>query len=142
MRIKTKRRKASGLQNRKADKMKHKTTAAAIRKNYPKNLILNVGYCNMQNLLRYEQPTGYTCGVYGWNFDLYEIEGVAICTGYRGVPASRDFNFDLLQKYENKARKEIEKRKPENMTWDKYDKQKKTKVKKLLLNFIKEVYTK
>ena len=122
--------------------MKHKTTAAAIRKNYSKNYILNIGYCNAQNLLRYENPTAYTCGVYGWNFDLYEVDGIAICTGYRGVPASRDFDFEILQKYEDKARAIIEARKPEDMAWDKYDKQKKTKVKKLLLKFIQEVYKK
>lgn len=122
--------------------MKHKTTASAIRANYPKNLILNVGYCNMQNLLRYEDPTAYTCGVYGWNFDLYELEGIAICTGYRGIPASKDFDFKILKKYEDKAEKIVTALKPEDMTWEKYDRQKKQKVKNLLLKFIKEVYKK
>lgn len=96
----------------------------------------------MQNLLRYQQPTAYASGVYGWNFDLYEIDGIAIVTGYRGCPASKDFDSKILFKYENKAKKIIETRKPEDMAWDKYDKQQRTKVNNLLLKFIKEVYTK
>ena len=122
--------------------MKHKTTAKTIRANYPQNLILNVGYCGAQNLLRYEQPTAYACGVYGWNFDLYEVEGVAIVTGYRGTPASKNFDYKILKKYEDKAQKVIEALKPEGMTWDKYVQQRKNKVNKLLKQFIKEVYTK
>ena len=92
-----------GRPNRKADKMKHKTTAKAIRQNYPQNLILNVGYCGAQNLLRYEEPMAYASGVYGWNFDLYEIEGIAIVTGYRGTPASKNFDYKILKKYEDKT---------------------------------------
>ena len=122
--------------------MKHKTTAKAIRANYPQNLILNVGYCGAQNLLRYEEPTAYASGVYGWNFDLYEVEGLAIVTGYRGTPASKNFDYKILKKYEDKAQKVIETLKPEGMTWDKYDQQRKNKVNKLLRQFIKEVYTK
>lgn len=29
------------------------------------------------------RPIGYGCGVYGWNYDVYEIGGVVIVAGYR-----------------------------------------------------------
>lgn len=28
-------------------------------------------------------PIGYGCGAFGWNYDVYEIEGVVIVAGYR-----------------------------------------------------------
>ena len=28
-------------------------------------------------------PIGYNSGAYGWNYDVYEIEGVVIVAGYR-----------------------------------------------------------
>ena len=43
----------------------------------------------------------YTCGVYGWNFDVFEVYGVTICTGYRNMPGKR---LDGVAEYEQKAR--------------------------------------
>ena len=77
--------------------MKHKTTARAIRQNY--GTIIRVGYCDLQHLLRDERPTAYAAGVYGWNFDLYDIDGVAICTGYRGMPGV-DAPYELVKEYD------------------------------------------
>lgn len=68
--------------------MKFKTTAKYIRSVYGNNAI-QLGYCEACHLLRSHEPIAYTSGVYGWNFDLYYIEGVAICTGYRGMCGSR-----------------------------------------------------
>lgn len=67
--------------------MKFKTTTKAIRE-WNKN-IKSAGYCELQNLLRGIEPVAYTCGVYGWNYDVYQINGVTICTGYRGMPGGR-----------------------------------------------------
>lgn len=62
--------------------MKFKTTKKAIMNNY--RYILNVGYCDLQHLLKYKSPIAYTCGVYGWNADIYQVNSnFAICTGYR-----------------------------------------------------------
>ncbi len=80
--------------------MKFKTTAKAIRANGGR--ILSVGYCDMQNLLRYQNPIAYTCGVYGWNFDVYEIGIYTICTGYRGMPG-KSVDYNLLKYFEKKA---------------------------------------
>lgn len=65
-----------------------------------------VGYCGMQNLLRYQDRLGYTHGVYGWNFDVYKIDDCVISTGYRGM-VGKSINYDLLRKYELKAEKII-----------------------------------
>ena len=46
--------------------------------------IICVGYCDIQYLLRYIDRIGYTCGVYGWNADIYKIDNATvIVTGYR-----------------------------------------------------------
>ena len=78
--------------------MKYKTTAKAIREGScnPRS----VGYCNLQYLLNNHSPIAYTCGVYGWNFDIYEVYGVTICTGYRGMVGPR---CEGVSEYEKKA---------------------------------------
>jgi hypothetical protein len=79
--------------------MKTKTTIKAIRNNSGK--ILSIGYCGAQFLLRGHEPVAYTSGIYGWNFDVYEIDGVTICTGYRGMPGRRVDS--LADVYDRKA---------------------------------------
>ena len=80
--------------------MKCKTTAKAIRENYGSR-ILSIGYCQAQALLRYETPFAYSAGVYGWNCDYYDIDGVCISTGCR--PIGRDVDYNVLESYESTA---------------------------------------
>lgn len=80
--------------------MKCKTTAKAIRENYGSR-ILSIGYCNAQALLRYETPFAYSSGVYGWNCDYYDIDGVCISTGCR--PIGRSVDHIALKSYESTA---------------------------------------
>ena len=87
--------------------MKYKTTAKAIREG-----ALNPrcsGYCDLSYLLTNHSPVAYTCGVYGWNFDVYEVYGLTICTGYRGMVGKR---LEGINEAENKAAK----------IWENYDK--------------------
>lgn len=64
--------------------MKYHTTQKAARNS--SNIVLSVGYCSLQNVLKYENPTAYNAGVNGWNFDLYLLEhGISLVTGYRGL---------------------------------------------------------
>ena len=79
--------------------MKVKTTRKAIV-NSSSNIVC-AGYCDLSYLLSNHSPIAYTCGVYGWNFDVYEIDGLTICTGYRGMPGRRANNIGA---YEEKAR--------------------------------------
>lgn len=67
--------------------MKFKTTTKSLRES-ASNLRC-AGYCDLQSLLRNHSPIAYTCGVYGWNYDIYEVYGLTICTGYRGMPGKR-----------------------------------------------------
>lgn len=115
--------------------MKLKTTAKEIKNKVAGNYIWKVGYCGMQNLLHYQEPIAYTCGVYGWNFDLYEVDGVYFTTGYRNM-IGRQVDYDLLNKYEQQAGEIIN-------TWGKHSADgKKELVNILLKEFIKELYNK
>lgn len=82
--------------------MKHVSTRKAIVAQYGTQNILSVSYADLQTLLKFENATAYTSGVYGWNADIYDIGGVAICTGYR--PFGRNVNRDTIRKYERLAR--------------------------------------
>lgn len=78
--------------------MKYKTTRKAVV-NHAGRLVC-AGYGDLQNLLSTREPTAYTCGVYGWNFDVYEVNGLTICTGYRGMPGRR---ANSIREFEAKA---------------------------------------
>ena len=80
--------------------MKIKTIRKAIVESTARNDLLAVGDCGLQTLLRNHSPIAYTCGVYGWNFDVYEVYGKTICTGYRNMPGRRPNN---AAEYETKA---------------------------------------
>lgn len=80
--------------------MKYKTTAKEIR--MWGNNVKSAGYCSLQYLLKFHEPIAYTVGVYGWNFDIYEVYGVTICTGVRGMVGERAKG---VSEYEGKAMK-------------------------------------
>ena len=78
--------------------MKFKTTRKAIVNGFAN--VKCAGYCDLQNLLRNHEPIAYTAGVYGWNFNVYDVYGVTICTGYRNMPGSL---LEHIREYEAKA---------------------------------------
>lgn len=84
--------------------MKYKTTAREVREGTC--YIISAGYCSLQNLLYFRSPNAYTKGVYGWNFDVYNIDGsCAICTGYRGMPSKNTKeDYKIIHEYDEKAR--------------------------------------
>ena len=46
--------------------------------------VIEVGYCDLQDALKWREPNFYTAGVYGWNSDVYVIDcDTVIVTGYR-----------------------------------------------------------
>ena len=85
--------------------MKLRTTRRNMENNFHK--IVRIGYCDAQSLLRYQSPFAYSCGVYGWNGDYYNIDGVLIATGYRSLPNSRNVkcDYNTVKEYENRAEK-------------------------------------
>ena len=82
--------------------MKFKTTKKEIYSNY-KNVIC-VGYCKLDNLLTNHDPIAYNSGVEGWKCDIYDINGVAIVTGYQPFGNIRP-HYDTIKKYDDEARK-------------------------------------
>ena len=77
---------------------KIKMTRKAITQNFGN--IRCAGFCDLQNLLSNHEPGAYTCGVYGWNFDVYDVHGVTLCTGYRRMPGKR---AEGIEEYEAAA---------------------------------------
>ena len=69
-----------------------------------------IGYCQAQtalNLFGTDYKVGYNAGMYGWNYDLYRVNGIDIITGYN-VPYCKYSNKDIKNKlieFENKIRK-------------------------------------
>jgi hypothetical protein len=83
--------------------MKYRTTAKEVKARYAN--IISCGYCDLQNLLKYKNPIAYSRGVCGWNFDVYDIDGIAIATGYRCMPSKNSkSDYDLVREYDDKAR--------------------------------------
>lgn len=82
--------------------MKFKTTRKQINQNY--NSVICVGYCDAQYLLQGKNPIAYNAGYYGWNADIYDINGVAIVTGYRPW-GNINPDYETIKKYEDEARR-------------------------------------
>lgn len=84
--------------------MKTRITSATVKASYEK--IIVCGYGNLQDMLAYENPVAYNNGVYGWNYDVYEINpNCAIVTGYRCFNSKYKPGYDLQKKYNDAARK-------------------------------------
>ena len=93
--------------------------------------VISIGYCSLQYLLKCKDTRLYTCGVYGWNANIYHINNsTCIVTGYR--PFGNIYpKYDIIKKYEDKARKLY--------LGDNAWQEKNKKLEKLLDKFIKEV---
>ena len=111
--------------NLKNNIMKAKVTKLAVKQSY--NTILSLGYCDVQYLTYYQRTFGYSCGVYGWSCDYYDIDGVCLSTGYNPIGENVDYN--LMRKFEAKAQKIVT---DYNIKYD----LKVKKVNKLLTEFI------
>lgn len=64
-----------------------------------------VPYVELQNLLIFENAVAYTCGIYGWNSDIYLMGGnTYISMGYRpcGYRLRDGWIYRALDKYANK----------------------------------------
>ena len=73
-----------------AYRTKQRTTAKDIREQARLGVpTVYAGYCDAQYMLMGITPDYYTAGVYGWNYDVYSIAGLTICTGYRGMVGKR-----------------------------------------------------
>jgi len=81
--------------------MKLKTTTKAIKAGSAR--LFQIGYCELQTLLKVREPFGYTCGLYGWNYDAYDLGGgVTLTTGYRGMPGAC-LDYKKVREFEKRA---------------------------------------
>lgn len=65
--------------------------------------IIEIGYCGAWHLLQGIEPDWYTCGVYGWNADVYYLgDHTAIVTGYRPFGTVHP-KYDVVKAFEQRA---------------------------------------
>ena len=82
---------------------KQKVSRSRIKDRYSR--IFSCGYCamcNINSVCKFDL-VGYTCGLYGWNYDVIELNAyTCITTGYRGM-----FGKDIpdLNVWDEKAQK-------------------------------------
>lgn len=87
--------------------MKIKVTKKIIKEGFRN--IITIGYCDLQYLLHFEDVDFFTCGLYGWNEDIYKINhSTVICTGYNPIEGIRP-NRETIKKYELAAQNNINK---------------------------------
>lgn len=79
--------------------MKYQTTRKQVK--LLNDNIIAIGYENAGALLKYKEPYAYTAGIYGWNADIYEVDGLTIVTGYRPFGDLVDRN--ITNDYNTKA---------------------------------------
>ena len=79
--------------------MKVRTTQKTIRELKP----ICFWYCEIQNLLRYENPIFYTAWQYGRKADTYNIDWIWIETGYSTTGNINEIPYKTTQEYEKKA---------------------------------------
>ena len=81
--------------------MKLQVTKKQVNQNFGR--IYKIGYCSAQNLLHFKSAFAYSCGIYGWSCDYYQIGNVCISTGYQPIGESVDYH--LLSEFDKKAEK-------------------------------------
>jgi len=82
--------------------MKFKATRKEMKEGFYK--IISVGYCDLQNLLSYENPIAYSTRVEGWACDYYDINGVCICEGYSPIAEQHmKSDYNVIKEFDNKA---------------------------------------
>lgn len=85
--------------------LKAKVTDRELRNGY---YVIELGYCDAQNILKFANARFYNYGVYGWRYDVYELDWcLAICTGYqpvRSIPKKVNAQaVEIIEKYDKKA---------------------------------------
>ena len=98
-----------------------------------RNLTFKVGYCRLQYLLSCEAPVAYTRGIYGWNADVFDLDGcMCLVTGYR--PFGKSLPEKIVEKYEKAAMRYCESGKGRFDFW-----KKKAYLKKLIFKMRRDI---
>lgn len=70
------------------------------------NYIINAGSGRLQNLLTLESALYYGARAEGWAFDIYDIDGVAICDGYAPFGNIKPACY-TIERYDRRAKEII-----------------------------------
>lgn len=112
--------------------MKYKTTNKEVKNGYNHVIIVPDG--SLQRLLSCENAVAYNAGVYGWNYDVYDIGGgVCIVQGYRPF-GKLTVDYDVCKEYDKLANDVC------NSVFNYEDK--KARLRSLIDDFVKEVLSK
>ena len=85
--------------------MKFRTTKKAVNAGYGTRI--EVGYADLQFLLKYKDAVAYTTRIEGWGADIYDFGNVAIVTGYAPFGNFRP-DYDMVHRYDKAAEKAYE----------------------------------
>ena len=80
--------------------MKERTTRKNVMQSH--DVIVKVGYCNLQFLLKHENEQFYTTRVEGWGANIYSFGSIAIVTGYAPF-GNVSPSWDITNSYEKRA---------------------------------------
>ena len=85
--------------------LKVRITNKELREGY---YTIELSYGATQNILKFQPARFCNYGVYGWNYDVYELDwNLAICTGYRpvkSIPEKLNKQArEIVKKYDKKA---------------------------------------
>lgn len=68
--------------------------------------IISIGYCTAVYLLKYKTPRFYYSNIYGWRFDVYEIDySTILTTGYEYLKTNKNQKEinKIIDKYNTRA---------------------------------------
>jgi hypothetical protein len=85
--------------------LKCKVNKKELKENY--YYIVSCSYCDTQYLLRRKAPRFYYNNIYGWRFDVYEVDNNFIITdGYEYLKTNKKQQTidTIIKKYNDKAR--------------------------------------
>lgn len=82
-----------------------------------RGVVVEVGYADLQCILKDSERLGYNCGMYGWNYDIYKLEDekdykatpVFIATGYRTPNCKYSLDGKHLQRLETRFKNQQKK---------------------------------
>lgn len=116
--------------------MKYKTTKKATQNNYRN--IIKIGYADLHFLLKFTEPTAYTCGLYGWNADIYDFGNIAIVTGYRPF-GNITPDYKIVDKYNELGKEIYEEEHDTSKDWNEEREEKENRLNQLIQKFIEEL---
>lgn len=65
--------------------------------------------CCLHDLFKHIERLGYNCGVYGWNYDVFEIGDFYFVSGYRYPNINNHLDYFKLRKLNERFKKQQEK---------------------------------